>query len=116
VTRAGLVEELARQLGAWRLDRRIAFLSCDTQPATPFGRVLRVEASLPFHERRVRAALRALGVGALDVRRRGLAGDVDRLRQHLRLRGAARATLAITRVDDRPWALVCTDAADPPLA
>ncbi|MGH3512418.1 MAG: THUMP-like domain-containing protein [Pseudonocardiaceae bacterium] len=43
------------------------------------------------------------------MRRRGLAGDVDDLHRQLKLRGTRRATLVMTRVDDRPWALICTD-------
>ena len=37
VTRAGLVEELGRDLGAWKLDPRIAFLSADQPLRSPFG-------------------------------------------------------------------------------
>ncbi|HZD70981.1 MAG TPA: class I SAM-dependent methyltransferase, partial [Actinomycetes bacterium] len=43
VTRAGLVEELARALDAWKIDRRIGFLSADHPLRTPFGRLLALE-------------------------------------------------------------------------
>jgi hypothetical protein len=43
----------------------------------------------------------------VDIRRRGLAGDVEDLHRQLKLRGTRRATLVMTRVDDRPWALIC---------
>ena len=42
VTRAGLVEDLARLLGARKIDPRIAFLTADREVATPFARTLRV--------------------------------------------------------------------------
>jgi hypothetical protein len=115
VTRAGVVETLARALGAWKLDERIAFLSASEPPHTPFGRPLRVEASMPYGLKRLRAHLRALGVGAVDIRRRGLAGEVDELRRRLRLDGDRRATVVLTRVLDQPWALVCSDLDTPPL-
>jgi hypothetical protein len=115
VTRAGGVADLAEQLGAWQVDPRIAFLSADRRLDSPFGRGLRVEASLPFREPELRALLKARDVGPLDVRRRGLAGDVDALRQRLRPSGARRATLLMTRVADAPWALLCTDPDEPPL-
>jgi SAM-dependent methyltransferase len=115
VTRAGAVETLARALGAWKLDERIAFLSADQPPRTPFGRPLRVEASMPYGLKRLRTSLRALGVGAVDIRRRGLAGDVDDLRRRLRLDGEHRATVVLTRVLDQPWTLVCSDLDAPPL-
>ena len=109
VTRAGLVEELGRDLGAWKLDPRIAFLSADRPVASPFGRLLRVDASLPWNLKRLRGVLRERGVGTVEVRKRGSAVDVDDLTARLRLRGHARAVVVLTRVADRPWALVCTE-------
>ena len=109
VTRAGLVEELGRDLGAWKLDPRIAFLSGDQPLRSPFGRLLRVDASLPWNLKRLRGVLRERGVGTVEVRKRGSAVDVDDLTARLRLRGDARAVVVLTRVADRPWALVCTE-------
>jgi SAM-dependent methyltransferase len=112
VTRAGLVKELARLLDAWQIDPMIAFLSADRPLRTPFGRSLRVLDSAPWREKELAGRLRAHGVGALDVRRRGLAGDVDVLRRRLRpalTPGGGPATLVMTRVADRPWALLCAD-------
>jgi len=107
VTRAGLVEELARELDAWKIDPRIAFLCTDREVRTPFARTLRVAASLPWHEKRLAETLRDLDIGAVDIRRRGLAGDVDRAHRRFKLRGSHRATVAMTRANDQPWALVC---------
>jgi len=110
VTRAGVVADLARQVGAWQIDKKIAFLATDTPVHTPFARTLRVIDSAPWDQRRLPARLRALGVGAVDIRRRGLAGDVDRLHRQLKLSGPLRATLVMTRVTGQPWGLVCVDA------
>jgi len=109
VTRAGLVEDLARSAGAWKIDDQIAFLSADAPVRTPFTRTLRVIDSAPWDQRRLPARLRALDIGAADIRRRGLAGDVDSLHRRLRLSGSRRATVVMTRVGDRPWGLVCVD-------
>lgn len=110
VTRAGLVSELARRTGTARIDPRIAFLTGDDEPEpTPFARVLRVIDSRPWDQKRLPRLLRDLDVGAVDVRRRGLAGDVDAIARKLRGRGSRRATVVMTRVDDRPWGLVCVD-------
>jgi hypothetical protein len=114
VTRAGLVEELGRDLGAWKLDPRIAFLSADEPLRSPFGRSLRVEASLPWNLKRLREVLRQRGIGTVEVRKRGSAVDVAGLTTRLRLRGDGRAVVVLTRVADRPWALVCTEDRDPP--
>ena len=112
VTRAGLVEDLARRLGAWKIDDRIAFLSADaadTATLTPFARTLVVVESAPWNERHFARRLRELGIGSADLRRRGLAGDVDQIRRRLKLSGPHRATVVLTRVSDRPWGLICTD-------
>jgi SAM-dependent methyltransferase len=109
VTRAGLVEDLARQCGAWKLDPRIAFLALKHEVSTPFARTLRVIDSAPWNEKRFARRLRELGVGAADLRRRGLAGDVDQIRRRLKLAGPHRATVVLTRVADKPWGLICAD-------
>jgi hypothetical protein len=113
VTRAGLVEDLARQLGAWKIDPQIAFLSLGGEASTPFARTLRVIDSAPWNEKRLAARLRELGIGAADLRRRGLAGDVDQIRRRLRLQGPHRATIVLTRVNDQPWGLICADPGSP---
>jgi len=113
VTRAGVVEDLARLAGAWKIDEQIAFLSADTAVHTPFARTLQVIDSAPWHQRSLPARLRALDVGAVDIRRRGLAGDVAELHRQLRLSGSRRVTLVMTRVQDRPWGLVCVDVPAP---
>ena len=113
VTRAGLVEDLARALGGdiAKIDPQIAFLTLDSDVRTPFARTLRVKHSAPWHERQFAQRLRELDVGAVDIRRRGLAGDVDQIRRRLKLAGKTRATVVITRVSDKPWGLICTDPA-----
>jgi hypothetical protein len=113
VTRAGLVEDLARQLGAWKIDDRIAFLSTGQERRTPFARTLKVIDSAPWTEKRAKVRLRELGVGAADLRRRGLAGDTDAIRRRLRLAGPHRATIVLTRVADQPWGLICADPGTP---
>ena len=110
VTRAGLVEDLARTTGTWKLDEQIAFLCSDTAVRTPFARTLRVLESAPWKEKLLAGRLRDLGIGAVDIRRRGLAGNVEQLHRRLKLTGDGRkATLVMTRMQGRPWSLVCVD-------
>ena len=109
VTRAGVVEELARSLDLWKIDAQIAFLSSDHEVRTPFGRTLRVEASLPFNLKHLREHLREAGIGVVDIRKRGSAVDVDEMHRKLKLSGPHAATVVLTRVSDKPWMLVCTD-------
>jgi len=113
VTRAGAVADIAARLDAWQIDPRIAFLSADHSLRSPYGRDLVVESSLPFNVKALTAELRRLGVGAIDIRRRGLAGDVDALRRRLSARGSRRATVVLTRVVNKPWTLICFDPESP---
>jgi hypothetical protein len=113
VTRAGLVAELARTVGGWQIDSQIAFLCTASAVRTPFARTLQVIDSAPWQQRQLPARLRQLDIGAVDIRRRGLAGDVDQLRRRLKLSGRRQATLVMTRVAGQPWGLVCVD---PPTA
>lgn len=113
VGRAGLVERLARDLSAWKLDDTIAYLSADEARATPFARRLRVHAWLPFSERRLLDALRAHEAGRVEVTRRGSPVDTNALERRLQrgLRGdVSRPPLvvALTRVRGEHVAIVCT--------
>lgn len=117
VTRAGLVRTLAGDLDARPIDRQIAFLVGQVPAAVPFARSRRILASLPWDERALHGVLAGLGIGAIDIRRRGLAGDVEVIARRLRKRlpkGESRAAwIAMTRVADRPWAIVCADDPSP---
>ena len=111
VTRASLVEQLARSLGScWKIDDRIAFLSSDTKLETPFGRTLAIHASMPWSLARLKTELRARDIGVVDIRKRGSAVDVDDVHRRLRLSGDESATVVLTRVADKPWMLICAEA------
>ena len=63
---------------------------------------------LPFSLKRLRAALRERGVGNATIKKRASAVDVDRLRKDLRLSGDQSATVILTRIGEKPFALICT--------
>jgi hypothetical protein len=113
VTRAGLVRDLAVLAGGWQIDEQIAFLSAGVPLVSPFGRSLRVLDSGPWNQKKLPGRLRAAGAGSVDIRRRGLAGNVEVLYRQLarQLDPAAtrRITLVMTRAAGRPWALICED-------
>jgi hypothetical protein len=107
VTRAGLVEDLARSLGASKIDDEIGFLVADQPEASPFARALPIIDAMPWHEKRLKKRLQELGAGPIDVRRRGLAGDVAAITKRLRGKGDRRLVVAMTRYRDEPWAIIC---------
>ena len=61
---------------------------------------------LPADERQLRQALQARGIGTLEIKKRGVDVDPAALRTRLKLRGADRATLVLTREQGRHVALL----------
>ncbi len=107
VTNAGLVEQLGRDIGADRIDAEIGFLVSDHEVQSPFCTSWRVLDVLPWHEKRIRQTLIAMDAGAVDIRRRGLAGDVPTITKRLRGKGSRRVLIAMTRMSTRPTAIIC---------
>ncbi len=113
VIRAGLVRNLAAQLGLWQLDRQIAYLSSDAPISSPFTRRFRVEQAAPFGLKQLAARLRDLGVGVAEIKKRGLDVDPDALRGRLKLHGPNTRTVILTRVGRQPMMYICgSDASD----
>lgn len=107
VTNAGLVEDLAREIGAERIDAEIGFLISERSIDHPMVTSWQVLEVLPWHEKRIKEALRSLDIGPIDIRRRGLPGDVPAITKRLRGKGQRRAIIAMTRMRDAPTAIIC---------
>ena len=72
---------------------------------------------LPFSLARLRALLRARGIGRVTVKKRGSAVDPELLRRQLRLTGdGPAAVVVLTRVAGAPTVLVCEPAVSPAAA
>ena len=111
VLRAHLLAELASRLAANLADPRIGYLYADRAHHTPYARCLEIHDVLPFSLRRLRAALRAAGVGRVEIRKRGSAVEPEQLRRELRLAGDGAATVVLTRVVGAATALICRPVA-----
>jgi SAM-dependent methyltransferase len=98
VIRAGLVGAVAAAIGGHLVDRRIAYVVADRHMATPFARAYRLVEEVPYREKRLRSALRARGIGALAIKKRGVDVVPEQLRPRLGLSGDREATLILTRV------------------
>lgn len=110
VIRAGLLAELGAALGlsVYRLDEAIAYLTADAPAASPWARAWPVWEWLPFNLKRLRAALRARGVGRVTVKKRGSALQPEDVIRRLRLDGqGASAVVVLTRVAGQHVALIC---------
>ncbi|MCH1884231.1 class I SAM-dependent methyltransferase [Agrococcus sp. ARC_14] len=106
VIRAELIGALAEQLEATAISEGIAYLSGARQIATPLAQAFRVRETLPLDERGIAKRLRALGIGELEIKKRGADIDPATLRKRLKLAGPERATLFVTRVGGRHRAIL----------
>jgi SAM-dependent methyltransferase len=107
VTNAGLVRELAEALRAHLIDPEIGFLVSEHDARSPFCTSWHILDVLPWHEKRIKQALKALDAGPVDIRRRGLPGDVPAITKRLRGTGNRRVIIAMTRVNEEPTAIIC---------
>ncbi|MFM8319783.1 MAG: class I SAM-dependent methyltransferase [Chloroflexota bacterium] len=113
VLRAGLVRQLAAELGASQLDPDIAYLTGEHPVDTPFARRWAVDAWMPFQLKRLRAALRERRAGRLTVKKRGSPIEPQELLQSLRLKPAEhpeQRVLFLTHLRGEPVVVICYPA------
>ena len=102
--RAGLVAHLCERLDARPVGPRIGYLTSESLPdaaTTPFVRSFRLTEVLPLRLKTLRARARDLGVGSLEILKRGVDVSPDALRASLRLSGQESETWILTRVGDK---------------
>ena len=106
VIRAGLVTAVAAGVNGGLVDDHIAYVTSEEAFRTPFARGYRVLETLPYREKALRAALRERNIGALTIKKRGVAVVPDELRKRLSLTGDEAATIVLTRARGHGIALL----------
>lgn len=106
VIRAGLVSLVAQAVQGRLLDRTIAYVTSNALTPTDFATAYRVSETMPFGVKRLRAALRARGVGRVTIKKRGADVAPEQLRAQLELRGDGDAVVVVTRVAGQHTALI----------
>jgi len=106
VIRARLIGDVARELEAGTAAEGIAYLTSDAALTSPFVQTFRIRETLPADVRQLAKALRERGIGALEIKKRGVDVDPATLRTKLKLRGPESATLVMTRIGGRRVALL----------
>ncbi|MEN3535558.1 methyltransferase domain-containing protein [Microbispora sp. ZYX-F-249] len=105
--RAHLVAEVAALVSGRLVDPQIAYITSDRLVRTEWASCYEVTDVMPFSLKQLRAALRERRVGAVTIKKRGSAVDVERLRKDLRLSGDNSLVIVLTRIGERPFALLC---------
>ena len=106
VIRAGLVEPLARQIGANKIDLEIAYLTHSQPVETPFARCFAVQDFFPFQLKQLRHYLHERDIGQVVIKKRGSPIDPDYLRGQLRLRGREQAIIFLTHIQGQPSIII----------
>ena len=106
VIRARLIGDLARSIDARMLSDQIAYLSTDSAVQTPFAVGFRITETLPLDVKAIKKRLAALGIGTLEIKKRGVDIDPAVFRAKLSLKGRESATLFLTRVAGKRVALL----------
>ena len=107
VIRAGLVRPLAALLGLAQIDPQIAYLTGPRAAPTPFAQGFAVDEVHPFNLKALNRRLAELGVGVVELKKRGVAVEPEALRPRLKLKGTAARTVIFTRRGSDPIMLIC---------
>ncbi|MCP8998460.1 class I SAM-dependent methyltransferase [Pseudarthrobacter sp. RMG13] len=108
VIRAGLVADVALQLGGHLLDEHIAYICAPELVDTPFARAYRVLEVMPYSVKALKAWVKENGITVLDIKKRGTSVTPEELRKQLfagskvagKKAGQKTATLVLTRIGE----------------
>ena len=85
----------------------IAYLTSNNLIDIPWLKTYKVNEVLPLDEKIIRKQLAGLGVGILEIKKRGVDITPEALRPKLKLKGSGAATLILTKVGNARKALIC---------
>ena len=106
VIRAGGVARIADLVAGWVLAPGVAYVSSDNLVPTAFATGFAVEDVLRFDERSLRRWVATAGVGALEIKVRGIDVDPAVLRKRLKPAGPNSATLILSPTPQGARAMV----------
>jgi hypothetical protein len=106
VLAAGIWGDLAARRGLASLDARIPYLTSDAQIDDSLLAAFEVLEVLPLEIKRLRAALKLRSVGTLEIKKRGVDVEPEKLRRQLALHGDESLTLVATRRQKKSIAIL----------
>jgi hypothetical protein len=107
VLAARLLGELATDVGLATLGAGGVYLTGDQPVDHPLLQTFAVIESMPLRTPKIAQALAHRGVGRVEIKKRGVAIDPEKLRRELKLRGDNELTIVLTRIAKREVALLC---------
>jgi hypothetical protein len=116
VIRAGLVADVALQLGGHLVDEHIAYICAPELVDTPYARAYKVLEVMPYNVKALKGWVKDNGIGVLDIKKRGTSVTPEELRKQLltagkgsgkntgkgssKKAGSKTATLVLTRIGE----------------
>jgi len=107
VVRSHLVAELAESLGLRSFSPGIAYLTGEEALVSPWLRGYRVIEEMAFDRKKLKSRLRELGIGVLEIKKRGADITPEQLRKELDPKGKGSATLVVTRIGEAHRVIIC---------
>ena len=107
VVRSHLIAVLAEETRTHSFSPEIAYLTSSELISNEWLRGYRVLENLAFDRKKLKARIRELGIGVLEIKKRGADIVPEQLRKELAPKGPNKATLIVTRVGDAHRVLIC---------
>ncbi|MDQ3249365.1 MAG: SAM-dependent methyltransferase, partial [Chloroflexota bacterium] len=106
--RAGCFAELCEQLAAHLFDAQIAYLVSSQRKLDPLVRSFLIHEIHPFSLKVLNRRLRALGIGRVELKKRGFPVEPEALRKRLTLTAGGRPGVVVfTQQNDNHIMLIC---------
>jgi hypothetical protein len=106
VLAADLTGALANRYGLHAVSATAAYLTTDAPVVTPLLAAFEVMEVLPYDAKKLSSWLRARGIGAVEVKKRGVEIDPARLQRELSGEGDESATVILCRIQKRVTAII----------
>ena len=106
VLAAELVGTLANDFSLRSIAPGAVYLTGDSSMASALLTPFEIQEVLPLDLKRIKALVRARGIGQLEVKKRGVDHDPAAIQKQLRGPGSERATLILTRIKDDAIAIL----------
>jgi len=110
IIRSHMVEWLAWELEARKLDNNIAYLTSDRFIKTPLARVWKIEKVMSFNLKKINRSIAEHHIGHIVIKKRGLPVEPEEFQKKLKsVKCGKEGTLFLTRCMGRKMAIICAD-------
>lgn len=107
IIKSHLVEALASEINATKIDEKLALLSSNMVIEHEFSRYYKVNDIFDFSIKSLNKYLKDKEIGYLDIKTRGFSETVEAFRKKLKIKGKSKACLFIIRLQQKHYFVIC---------